>query len=73
MRSLYMIEGYGAVIQYIQNIYPPEKTRTGWQFGFKYTSGIFEFFTYKTLDEARNRYNELGKAIEEFYNYYNPR
>lgn len=73
MRSLYMIEGYGAVIQHIQNIYPPEKTRVGWQFGFKYTSGIFEFFSYKTLNEAREHYNKLGKAIEEFYDYYNPR
>lgn len=68
MKSLYIIEGYGAVIPHIQNIYPPEKTRVGWQFGFKYISGVFEFFTYKTLSEARSHYNELVKTIEEYYN-----
>lgn len=67
MKSLFSVDGYLAVIPQIQNVYPPEKDRVGWMFGFKYISGIFEFFTYKTLTEARMNYNKLTSAIENYY------
>ena len=68
MKSTFSIEGYLAVIPHIQNVYPPEKEKTGWTFGFKYTSGVFEFFTFKTLGKARKEYNRLAQAIDEYWN-----
>lgn len=67
MKSLFTIDGYHAVISHIQNIYPPEKDRVGWQFGFKYKSGIYEFFTFKTVREARREYERCAKAVDDFY------
>jgi len=67
MKSLYSNDGYLAVIPHIQNVYPPEKINVGWQFGFKYYSGIFEFFPYKTLKECHTHYTKLAKAIDEYY------
>ena len=67
MKSLFSIDGYLAVIPQIQNIYPPEKDRAGWCFGFKYVSGVFEFFTYKTLQHARLHYRRLAEAVEAYY------
>ena len=68
MKSLFSMDGYLAVIPQIQNVYPPEKDRIGWTFGFKYISGVFEFFTFKNLPEARMQYNRLARAIEDYYN-----
>ena len=65
--SVFSIEGYLAVIPHIQNVYPPEKDKIGWTFGFKYTSGVFEFFTFKTLSEVRAHYNRLSGAINSYY------
>ena len=67
MKSTFSIDGYLAVIPHIQNVYPPEKDRVGWCFGFKYVSGIFEYFTYRTLSEAQTHYNRLSAAIEMHY------
>ena len=66
-KSIFSVEGYLAVIPHIQNVYFPEKDRVGWMFGFKYTSGVFEFFTYKTLSEARMQYDRLAQAIDEYW------
>lgn len=65
--ALHDVEGYLAVIPKIQNVYPPEKTDTGYQWGFKYESGVFEFFTLKTAKRARFEYQRLADAIERFY------
>lgn len=68
MKSTFEIDGYLAVIPHIQNVYPPEEiVNIGWQWGFKYTSGVFEFFTCKTLKEATESYKKLSLAIEEYY------
>ncbi len=66
--SVFSINGYLAVIPHIQNVYPPEKDRVGWAFGFKYTSGVFEFFTFKHLQETRLHYGRLADAINSYYN-----
>ena len=67
-KTLFSIDGYLAVIPHIQNVYPPEKDRhIGWCFGFKYESGVFEFFTYKTIKEARSNYERLAQAIDKYY------
>ena len=61
------INGYGAVIPHIQNYYPVERCSVGWQFGFKYQSGVFEFFQYKTRTKAIWERKRLIKAIEDYY------
>ena len=67
MKATFSIEGYLAVIPHIQNVYPPEKDKVGWTFGFKYKSNVFEFFTFKTLKTARQEYNRLAKAINDYW------
>ena len=67
MKSLFDINGYLAVIPQIQNVYPPEIDNIGWKFGFKYISGVFEFFAYETQSEAKIVYDELAWAIEGYY------
>ena len=68
LKSIFSMDGYLAVIPHIQNVYPPEKDRLGhWEFGFKYTSGVFEFFSFKTCREARSNYERLAQAIDGYY------
>lgn len=66
-KSTFAIDGYLAVIPHIQNVYPPEKDKVGWCFGFKYKSGMYEFFTYKTLQEAKQNRNRLSEAIDKYW------
>ena len=61
------IAGYLAIVPKIQNVYPVERVDAGWQTGFKYDSGVFEFFVYKTKLEAKNLYLRIKKAIEDYY------
>ena len=69
MIALFKIDDwdYVAVIPHIQNLYSPEETPSGWQYGFKYTSGIFEYFQCKTKEEADIKFSELESAVEIFY------
>lgn len=67
MKSIFNIKGYIAVIPHIQNIYPPEKDNGVWSFGFKYISGVFEYFNFKTLQQARNEYNRLAQAVNDYW------
>ena len=63
------IEGYLAVVPKIQNIYPVEKMASGvYQTGFKYESGVFEYFTYKDKNQAEKVYQKIKAAIEYYYN-----
>ena len=67
MRATLDIDGYLAVVPKIQNIYPPEKMETGWQTGFKYDSGVFEYFVRKTKLESKILYCAIKRAIEDYY------
>ena len=68
MKALYRFEDYSAVIPLIQNVYAPEQDRdVGWCFGFKYTSGVFEFFTFKQYSEALREHDRLIAAIEAYW------
>ncbi len=68
MKALYRFEDYSAVIPLIQNVYAPERDRNvGWCFGFKYTSGVFEFFTFKKRSDASAEHDRLITAIEYYW------
>lgn len=47
MKALYEIEGYGIVLAQVQNYYPVEEDKPNmFNWGFKYLSGVFEYFYY---------------------------
>jgi len=67
-KATFEIQDYTAVIPKIQNIYPVEEGgRIGWSFGFKYESGVFEFFHYETATQAEYDWLRLLTAIESYY------
>lgn len=70
-RATFQIEGdYGGIviIPKIQNLYEPEKVANGWQYGYKYDSGIFEYIPCKTFSEALTNFKRLRYAIDRYYN-----
>ena len=67
MQTLFEIDGYHVVLNYVQNVYPVEKDKFYYEWGFKYTTGIFEFFSYKTKKEAIQIHNAFVKALNAFW------
>ncbi len=67
-KATHEIQDYTAVIPKIQNIYPVEEARRiGWEFGFKYESGIFESFNYRDAGQAQIARKKLLAAIDTYY------
>ena len=61
------IDGYGCILNNIQNYYPVEIDKPGiWCWGFKYKTGIFEFFSYLTKEEAVREQKHFVVALEEY-------
>lgn len=61
---------YSAVIPMIQNVYAPlpeEHKGCGWYWGFKFSSGIFEYFNLPTREEACREHERLLVAIDEYW------
>ena len=67
MKSIFEIEGYHVVLEYVQNVYPVGKDKFYWEWGFKYCSGIFEFFSYKTKGEAVKVHDNFVEAINSYW------
>lgn len=65
--ALFRIGSYSAVIPHVQNVYGPERVETGWQWGFKYVGGVFEFFTCSTRVKAAKDHARLVAAIDSYY------
>jgi len=66
-KHLYEIDGYGVVLPKVQNYYPVEEIDVGWQWGFKYDSGVFESFQYKAEKIACSERWKFIKALEKSY------
>ena len=67
-KATHEIQDYTAIIPKIQNVYPVEEAKqVGWEFGFKYESGIFEFFNYKNKSQAEYDRRILVAAIDNYY------
>ncbi len=65
---IFEINGYGCVLPYIQNYYPVETDKPGmYCWGFKYKSGIFEFFYHFKKDEAKKERQLFIKALEAYW------
>jgi len=67
MEALFEIQGYHAVLAHIQNVYPVEKELDYWFWGFKYTSQIFEYFSYHTKAEAKKVHDEFIFALNQYW------
>lgn len=67
--ALYAFKGYSAVIPHLQNVYGPEQENgvPVWFFGFKYTSGVFEYFSFATQEEAEVEHRKLLEAITAYW------
>lgn len=68
MMGIHEIDGYGIVLVQVQNYYPVEQDSNIFSWGFKYTSGVFEFFHYtdkKKAEESRQDFvNALNRYLE---------
>lgn len=58
---------YVVILPEVQNLYQPEKVASGWQYGLKYKSGVFEYFQCKTKEQAIRGLENLEDAINLFY------
>lgn len=67
--ALFRIDEYVAVIPQIQNLYGPEKEPhvDAWFWGFKYESGVFEFFTLPTHTAASQQFDEMVNAVDAYW------
>lgn len=68
-KSTFDIHGYVVVLPQVQNIYPVEKDEQTERFcwGFKYISGIHEYFYYLTEAKATNIRSRFIDAINNYY------
>ena len=66
MRNIHEVNGYGIRLSLVQNYYPVEEDAGIWCWGFKYISGIFEFFYYADKDKAGE---SRANFIIDFDNY----
>ncbi len=67
--AIHEINGYGVVLPQVQNVYPVERDKCGCPFwGFKYLSGVFEYFNYKYEHDAKRERNMFIDALNQYWN-----
>ena len=66
-QTLFEIDGYHAVLNCVQNVYPVVKEKLCYEWGFKYVTGIFEFFSYKTKKEAQKVHDEFVATLNSYW------
>ena len=64
MNPTFEINGYVIVLHWVRNVYPVEKGNVGWEFGFKFTDGFYETFSFSTESEARKTRAKLIASID---------
>lgn len=67
LSAIHEIEGYGIVLPLVQNYYPVEKDAGIWCWGFKYKTGVFEYFHHQTKEVATAQRSLFVAALEEWY------
>ena len=66
--AIYEIDGYGIVLPMVQNYYPVEDNGAGgFEWGFKYTSGVFEYFQYKNRGNADDTRMQFITALNAWH------
>lgn len=66
LKGIYEVQGMGVVLSQVQNIYPVEKDKIMFCWGFKYVSGMWEYFYYKGKKEAALERKKFMEAIDNF-------
>lgn len=69
MEAIYEIDGYGIVLAQVQNYYPveyDEKIRA-YSWGFKYISGVFEYFHYSKKLMAESQREKFIDVLNSYY------
>lgn len=68
LSAVYEINGYGIVLPLVQNYYPVEDNEAGgFCWGFKYASGVFEFFHYKQKTRAERERGSFIFALNTWH------
>jgi hypothetical protein len=67
LKCIFEIDGYGCVLPYVQNYYPVEKDKDLYCWGFKYNSGIFEFFYYRKKAKAEKERQQFINVLEAYW------
>lgn len=69
MGATFRLHDYVVVLPMVQNVYAPkvEDRADAWTWGLKYSSGTFEYFTYRTLDAANETYEALLRALDDHW------
>ncbi len=65
--ALHEVNGYGIVLPLVQNYYPVEEDAGVFCWGFKYKTGIFEFFYCETEAKANSQRQEFVRALDAWY------
>ena len=67
LQTLFEIDGYHVVLNHVQNVYPAAKEKFYYEWGFKYITGVFEFFSYETMEEAQEVHDKFVIALNSFW------
>lgn len=69
MNATFRIDDYVMIIPMITNFYAPtkEERADAWSWGVKYTSGVFEYFTYSIEEDACEAFEEFMSAVNEYW------
>lgn len=66
--SLHEIDGYGVVLPLVQNYYPVEDNGAGgFCWGFKYASGVFEYFQHAERQDAETQRQQFVFALDSWH------
>jgi hypothetical protein len=65
---VFEVSGYGCVLPHVQNYYPVEEDKPGmFCWGFKYISGVFEFFYYPDKQQAVKDRQSFIDALDAYW------
>lgn len=65
--AVHEMNGYGAVLPLVQNYYPVEEDAGIFCWGFKYTTGVFEFFYHQTREKATLQRDKFISALNAWH------
>ena len=66
-KAVHEIEGYGIVLPMVQNYYPVEEDKAGFYWGFKYASGVFEYFHHAIKKQAEVEREEFIVTLNSWH------
>lgn len=61
------VRGFVVALPHVRCVYPISKEPAGYEWGFKFTDGFFETFTYRTEEEAKADRDRFLLDLENHY------